>query len=498
MTAPPSASWWRRALYAIRTRLLLVNAFLVVVPVAGISFARAYERELLRSEEEGMVAVADTLSATVASDRELAPPSLIAGARAAATKLRAEVRVLDREGRVVFDTGPEQVDVRTEGRALLPYPFDFRSLRRVSVYDTPPADGHFASRPEVARALAGEPGRYTRRAQGLRGVRLFIAEPLRTSVSNAPVGAIYVTRTTYPVLVSLYQVRNSLLRVTLVSLAIGTLVALFLAFTISRPLRRLTEAAGRIAAGERGVALNLGGRDEIGELARDFDAMARALDARLGYISELAANVSHEFKTPIASMRGAAELLRDGAADDPEARTRFLGNILDDAERLSRLVTRLLELSRIEARPEPRVPLDYRALVESVVSRYRESDRDVRITWNAAFDHLRASPDQIETVLTNLVDNALRFSPEGSPVTVQIDGDAHGFHTTVRDEGSGVSEANLPRVWDRFFTTDRARGGTGLGLSIVRAIVEVHGGNVGVEAREGRGAAFWFTLPRRL
>jgi two-component system sensor histidine kinase ChvG len=127
------------------------------------------------------------------------------------------------------------------------------------------------------------------------------------------------------VLLSLYWVRNALIKVALGSLAVGTLVAIFLSLTISRPLRRLTEAAGRIAAGERGVALNLGGRDELGELARDFDAMARALDARLSYISELAANVSHEFKTPIASMRGAAELLRDGAADDPEARQRFLG-----------------------------------------------------------------------------------------------------------------------------------------------------------------------------
>ena len=500
MTAPPRPSRWRRALYAIRTRLLLVNAFLVIVPIAGISFARTYERELLRSEEEGMVAVAHTLAATVTGNVPLspAPAYLTAGARVAAERLKAQIRVLDRDGRVVFDTGPEQVDVRTEGRRLLPTSLDPRRPRRVAIYDVAPADGRFAARPEIALALAGSPGRYTRRAPNIRGVRLFVAEPLRAA-PDAPVeGAVYVSRTTYPVLLSLYQVRNSLIKVAFGSLAVGTLIALFLAFTISRPLRRLTVAAGRIAAGERGVALNIKGRDEIGELARDFDAMARALDARLGYISELAANVSHEFKTPIASMRGAAELLRDGAADEPEARQRFLGNILDDAERLSRLVTRLLELSRIEARPEPRVPVDYRALVEGVVRRYRDAGRDVSLAWSAGFDHLRAAPEQVETVLTNLVDNALRFSPEGAPVTVRVEGDAHGFHTTVLDQGAGVSEANLPRVWDRFFTTDRDRGGTGLGLSIVRAIVEVHGGDVGVEAREGRGSAFWFTLPRRL
>ncbi len=495
MESPPPARW-RRELHAIRTRLLLVNAFLVIVPIAGISFARTYERELLRSEEEGMVALATTLAATVsnAPPGELAPPALAAGARVAAARLRAQVRVLDGAGRVVFDTGPEEVDVRTEGRQLLPASLDFRARRRVAVPDAAPADGRFADRPEVAVALRGQPGTYTRHVPNLRGVRLFVAEPIRPDATAPPVGVVYVSRTTYPVLLSLYWIRNALIRVAFVSLVVGALVAVFLALTISRPLRRLTEAAGRIAAGERGVALNLQGRDEIGELARDFDAMARALDARLAYISELAANVSHEFKTPIASMRGAAELLRDGAADDPVARDRFLGNILEDAERLSRLVTRLLELSRIESRPEARVPLEYRALVASVVARYPGAT----LVWNAAFEHLRAAPEQVETVLTNLLDNAARFSPAGAPITVRVEGDAHAFHTTVRDEGAGVSEANRARVWDRFFTTARDTGGTGLGLAIVRAIVESHGGHVGVEAREGGGSAFWFTLPRRL
>lgn len=487
---------WRRALHSIGMRLLVVNAFLVIVPVAGMSFARTLERELLRGEEEGMVALASTLAATVPAGRpletELGP--LTAGARVMAERLHAEVRVLDGHGRVVFDTGPEHVDLRTEGRRLLPPSLDPRSRRRVAVLDPVPPSGSYADRPEVATALSGRPGRFARRVPNLRAYALFVAEPIRLDAGAPTLGVVYVTRSTYPVLLSLYWVRNALIKVALGSLVVGTLVAIFLSLTISRPLRRLTEAAGRIAAGERGVALNLGGRDELGMLARDFDAMARALDARLAYISELAANVSHEFKTPIASVRGAAELLRDGAADDPAARQRFLGNILEDADRLSRLVTRLLELSRVESRAEVRVPLDYRALAESVVARYPGA----ALTWGAAFDHLRASPEQVETVLTNLLDNAARFSPEAGSVAVEVAGDAHAFHTTVKDRGRGMSEANAARVWDRFFTTERESGGTGLGLSIVRAIVEAHGGAVGVDAKEGGGAAFWFTLPRRL
>lgn len=493
--APP-APRWRRELASIRARLLLVHAFLVIVPIAGISFARTYERELLRSEEEGVSSLAAMLSETVAPGPavDLAPRALTASARVMAARLRVQVRVLDRDARVVFDTGPERVEVRTRGRRLLPDSVDPRARRQVAAIDPAPSGGAFARRPEVAVALQGRPGHYARRMANLRGFMLFVAYPVRPDPAGPVVGVVYVTRSTYPVLLSLYRVRNALIKVAVVSLVVGTLLAIFLTLTISRPLRRLAEAAGRIAAGERGVALNLRGRDEIARLARDFDAMARALDERLAFISELAANVSHEFKTPIASVRGAAELLRDGAADDPEARQRFLGNILADAERLSALVTRLLELSRVESRIEARVPFDYRALVEAVVARHPTAG----LAWRAEFDHVRAAPDQVETVLTNLIENAVRFSAEGGAIAVVVEGDAHGFHTTVRDHGAGISEANQARVWDRFFTTARATGGTGLGLAIVRAIVEGHGGEVGVEAREGDGSAFWFTLPRRL
>lgn len=487
----PFARW----LASISARLLLVNAFLVVVPIAGISFARTYERELLRGEEEGMVTAATAVAAAGLGDAR--SPALAACARAAAERLRAQVRVLDGAGNVLLDTGPERVELRTQGRRLVSS-LDPRSVRRVAVQESLPAEGGFASRPEVAKALRGASGRYTRRLQNVRGVQLFVAEPVRADAAPSVRGVVYVARTTYPVLVSLYYVRNALIKIALVSLGVAVVVALFLGFTIARPLRRLTEAAGRIAAGERGVALNLRGRDEVAELARDFDAMARALDARLAYISELAANVSHEFKTPIASMRGAAELLRDGAADDPVARERFLGNILADAERLARLVTRLLELSRVESVPEAREVVDYRALCAEVVGRYRDDGRAVALLWSAAHEPARCAPEQVKAALACLVDNALRFSPAGSEVTVRVEGDVHAFHTRVVDHGAGVSAANLARVWDRFFTTARAAGGTGLGLSIVRAVVEAHGGTVGVESKPGEGASFWFTLPRRL
>ncbi len=263
---------WRRALASIRVRLLLGSAFLVIVPITGISFARTFERELLRSEEEGLVSMATLLASTIAHTEpaRLDPPALTDATRAVAQRLGAQVRVLDRDGRVVFDTGPEQVMLRSEGRWLRTPDSLYRDTRTVPALEGDTPASVLRARPEVLAALDGRPGRYTRRAANLRGVRLYIAEPVRAGADGVVQGAVYVSRTTYPVLLSLYSVRNALVRVALASLAVGTLVALVLAFTIARPLRRLTEAAGRIANGERGVALNLAGHDEIAELARDF------------------------------------------------------------------------------------------------------------------------------------------------------------------------------------------------------------------------------------
>lgn len=491
--APPAR--WRDAFFRIRTRLLLANGLLVILPVAGLAFARTFERELLRSEEEGLAAVAVALAAGAAvggaHDSEVRHAT-----QAAARRLKAQIRLLDAAGVAALDTGPEAVEKVTAGRSLLPPGVSDLRGAPVVVGDPVPPSGRFDERAEVRRALDGASGRATRVSDRLRSVRLFVAEPI-PGPDGAPQGAVYVSRTTYPVLVSLYRIRNGLQRVVAVSLLIALAVALIQALTISRPLARLTRAARRIAAGERGVALRLGGRDEIASLARAFDAMARELDARLGSISALAADVSHEFKTPIASIRGAAELLRDGAADDPRARERFLANILDDAERLGRLTTRLLELSRIEAHQhDRREPLDYRALVDEIVQRHAADGREVSLDYDAPA-YLLGDGERLSSALSNLLDNALRFGA-GRPVRVVVRAERDDLRTDVTDQGPGISPANLPRLWDRFFTTDRDHGGTGLGLSIVKAAVEAHGGHVSVRSAPGHGSTFSMHLPRRL
>jgi two-component system sensor histidine kinase ChvG len=223
--------------------------------------------------------------------------------------------------------------------------------------------------------------------------------------------------------------------------------------------------------------------------------MKERLDARLRYISEFAADVAHEFKSPLTSIRGAAELLGEGAAEDPEARVRFLRNIELDVARLDRLVSRLLELSRIEASNEVMTLLDLEALLARVADRAGATEPAVVLRYRAPLRFVRAREADLETAFRNLVDNAARFTPPGESVEIDVEGDAASLRIAVRDHGPGIPEKILPRIFDRFFTTDADRDGTGLGLSIVKAVVEAHGGSVAVRCSEG--TTFTVILPVR-
>jgi two-component system sensor histidine kinase ChvG len=287
----------------------------------------------------------------------------------------------------------------------------------------------------------------------------------------------------------MFRLRSSLFRVLTFSVIATAVLSLFFAATISRPLARITRAAERIAAGDRTAAPEQTRRDEIGQLARAVDVMTHRLDDRARAVAELAADLSHELKSPLTSIRGAAELLIDGADADPEARTRFLDNILADANRLDRLVTRLLELSRAEADPSEPEPIDWEELV-------REGAGAGAIVVYAATRtgvHGRRGP--LLSAVRNLVENARQHAEPGSVVTVRVEDAEPGVATHVHNHGSAIRPANLARVWGRFFTTRAARGGTGLGLAIVKTVVLAHGGTVAVTSTPEAGTTFSIVLP---
>jgi two-component system phosphate regulon sensor histidine kinase PhoR len=219
---------------------------------------------------------------------------------------------------------------------------------------------------------------------------------------------------------------------------------------------------------------------------------------------DFVANASHELRTPVAAIVGVADTLAAGASEDPEARQSFVDILSRHARRLELLTADLLNLARMEAGYKPRVesvPVD--AALEAVVSslRARADEKRIQIELVPATGLvLVAERAAVEQILTNFLDNAIKYTPDGGRVRVSAAAQADKVRLTVADSGQGIDPEHLPRLWERFYRVDSARsrelGGTGLGLSIVKHLALANGGDVGVESVVGKGSRFYVELPR--
>jgi two-component system sensor histidine kinase ChvG len=486
-----------RELGRIRMRLLAVNLVVALVPVAGVEFARLFERQLLGSLESDMrhqaVLVRRFIESALSRGIALDAPEIRDALVRAARDTRTRVRIIDAARHIVIDSHaegpPEGPEPMVPG--VLGLGTQTNGARRSGVWNVgEPRWPVPEQRLEVREAFAGKRSARTRIRDRAPNVLLFIAEPIYAE--GRVVAVVYAVRSTEPVLFQLYRIRTGLLRVQGVAFVLTLLVTLGLALTISRPLGKLARAARRIESGERGVEVPIVGSGEIRELASALASMTEQLDLRLRYIADFTADVAHELKSPLTSIRGAAELLEDVAEGDPVARARFLGNIKLDVERLDRLVSRLLELGRVEAAQTMPVVLDLEALLRAIASR----THDVDVTVEGG-PFISARPHDLEMAVKNLVENARRHAPPGSRVSVRAVIDPVHARIEVHDEGPGIPSDHLPRVFDRFFTTAAEENGTGLGLAIVRAVAMAHGGEAKVRSAKGEGTTFTLTVPTR-
>lgn len=306
-------------------------------------------------------------------------------------------------------------------------------------------------------------------------VRVYTALPV--FANDRVIGVVRMVRTAIDPAKALWFDRYRLLAV-LVGCALLTAgLAVFLSRTLSTPLRAITRVARGVARGEghEPLAISRLAPEELRQVSAALDQMISQLSDRAEYIAEFAANVSHELKTPITSIRGASELLAQqwNEMTEPE-RTRFLANIEQDAERMERLVTRLLHLARIQSAPEFAEDVALRPFLEGLVQAYGE---DLRLHLDAGVTSLRIHPEHLESALRNLLDNAFRHGA-GHPVDLHVGRRDGRVVLRVCDHGPGISEGNRDRIFQRFFTTERDRGGTGLGLAIARAVAETRGGSL--------------------
>lgn len=221
--------------------------------------------------------------------------------------------------------------------------------------------------------------------------------------------------------------------------------------------------------------------------------------------SDFVANVSHELKTPLTSIKGFVETLLEGALDDKENNRNFLKIIQDHAERLNSLVDDLLSLSHLESKEISlsKISFDLKKQLEGIILGYslQLKNKHIEIKNELPANILIfADKNRMHQVLTNLIDNAVKFNKENGFIKIYAQEENSKIKVFVEDSGIGIPEKDIPRIFERFYRVDKARsrelGGTGLGLSIVKHIIELHGGSAGVESIEGFGSKFWFTLPK--
>jgi signal transduction histidine kinase len=284
--------------------------------------------------------------------------------------------------------------------------------------------------------------------------------------------------------------------------------------SVTVPISRLRGVSSRVAQGQLDERAVPSGVLEIDELGQQFNMMAdrlagtlRMLEADRDRLREFVADVSHELRTPIAALRVYTELQHEGEVDEA-TRKEFLESSMAQISRLEWLSTNLLDLSRIDAGI---FPLDIREgdirdPIQAVVQAFSESavQRGVALDSVVPADpvEMRFDRERIVQLMTNLVGNALKFTPRGGSASVRLDADEQNVAITVRDTGPGIPTDELPRIFERFYrgtnTGDARASGSGLGLAIVRSIVDMHEGEIDLASEVGRGTEFTITLPRRL
>jgi len=332
---------------------------------------------------------------------------------------------------------------------------------------------------------------------------LHIAIPVR--VGGEVVGAVVVSQSTRRIMATLYAVRLDVFRVFLASVAVAVVLTLIVATTIARPLARLRLRAGEILD-RRG---RLTGsfepsrrKDEIGELERALAELTRRLEEHLRHTESFAADVSHEFRNPLASIRTATEMALE--VEDPEQRRHFLEMAQRDVARMERLLTEVREISRIDAHldEEERLPVALCALLGGLVESFRLRSGDSGPRFELAGEDagvtVLGSADRLTQVFENLLANAASFSPPRGSVVVTLRASAGQAEVVVADEGPGIPEEHRDRIFTRFFSwrpAGQGAGHTGLGLAIVRAIVEGYGGRVSYRPRQPRGTELVVALP---
>ncbi|HEY7056720.1 MAG TPA: ATP-binding protein [Vicinamibacterales bacterium] len=514
---------WRPS--RIGLRLLAFNLLVVFVPVVGVLYLTVYETRLLQAQEQSMVQQGRVLAAALADVGALDGSAVERLFTRLEQRGDARYRVYDSGGTLLADSarGRPPATVEAPSKSKYGASSDAPDVRDRILYrigaliansrkkvrswvGRPTADDRGVEQagplPEVQAALAGRYGSSTRPTPGQRSVTMYSAVPVRHDASV--IGAVLVSQSTYRILQALYAVRLRVFQVVVASLVTASLLTALASMTIVGPLSRLRARASALAdrrAPLPGGFPEAGRSDELGALARALEEMTRRVNDHVDLVQSFTADVSHEFKNPLASIRTAAEMI--AVADTDADRKRFLDLLTRDVDRLERLVSGLREVAVVgeQIEQEPAEAVDLKALLDEIARRFEMSDgRRVQVLPESpnALPRVRGSRERLAQVFENLVGNAVSFSPEGASIAIGISGRDRSWVVTIDDRGPGIPEGHLDRVFGRFFTYRPGQprdNHVGLGLAIAKQIVEGYNGVITASNRPEGGARFEVKLP---
>ena len=276
-------------------------------------------------------------------------------------------------------------------------------------------------------------------------------------------------------------------------------------FMVYRPLRKITEVAQQYASGNLDYEIPVNSQDEIGYLSASLNNMSTQLRDMVDYQKKFIGNVSHDFRSPLTSKKGNLEAMADGTIP-PEMQERYFKILLFETERLRDLTEDLLSLNEFDTKS---LLLDYTTFdihetIKNTVASFEgtcaQKDISIELLLSSKAQNVTADKRKIQQVLYNLVDNAIKFSPDQSEITIQTREKNGKIFVSVKDNGIGIPKKSISMIWERFYKTDLSRGkdkkGTGLGLAIVKVIIQAHKENINVISTEGVGTEFIFSLSK--
>ena len=283
------------------------------------------------------------------------------------------------------------------------------------------------------------------------------------------------------------------------------IVFLYIYYITAKPLKNLMKAAKEYSLSNYSYKLNVKGLNEYRDLSAAISYMAEEISKLDDYQKKFVANISHDFRSPLTSIKGYAEAIMDGTIPT-DMQDKYLNIIVDETERLNKLTSSLLELNRFDTRSTllDIVSFDINLIIKKTAESFEGACKDKKITLNLVFSeketYVDADIGKIQQVLYNLIDNAIKFSHNNSQIKVSTEEKGDKIFISVKDSGIGIPRDAIKKIWDRFYKTDASRGkdkkGTGLGLSISREIIQSHNENINVISTEGVGTEFIFSLTR--